>query len=190
MAGLRKDHTGNTVLIYDSYGNHIKDTVVASHDKVEQHMQVRSMPAELNVNDDCRLFILTSPKPYEYQGKVRKIAGKLHIALFQGHEMENRAATRYSVNTQAIIDALFVDGKLYKLHTEIEVELINISTGGVRFRAPLFSFNVGNTFQMHLVISGNRKELITQVLNHVDKEPDSSDYGCRFLDKSSQMSEG
>jgi hypothetical protein len=184
MAVLGGDHTGNTVLIYDSSGNHLGDTVITSYSKAEQHIQVRRMPKDLKVNDDCKLLILSTPAPREYLGKLRKTAGLQYIALFQGQEKESRGATRYSVNTPALIDELIVDNKPFPLHTPVKLILLNISTSGVRFRAPYFSLNDGHVFKMHMVISGSAKTLIAQVLNHVDNEPASSDYGCRFVDES------
>jgi hypothetical protein len=180
MPVLSGDHTGNTVLIYDSNGNHLSDSVITSYSKAEQQIQLRRMPKELKVNDDCKLLVLSLPTPCEYLGKVRKSAGSFYIALFQGQEKESRAASRYPVNTPALIDTLIVEGKHYKLHTPVDVVLINISTSGVRFRAPFFSLNDGHVFHMHMVISGSKKQLIAQVLNHLDNEPASSDYGCCF----------
>jgi len=60
--------------------------------------------------------------------------------------------------------------------------LLNISTTGVRFRAPYYSFQAGDKFKMHLTINNSRKELTAEVVNYIDNEPRSSDYGCRFID--------
>ena len=182
MAALAGNFTDHSVFIYDAFGNHLINTTVTNHDRDSKQMQVSEMPNELKVNDNCKLLILASPTPCEFQGKVKKVGGNKYIAMFQGHEVENRGAARYSVNTPAVINTFISEGQPYLLHTPVKVVLLNISTTGVRFRAPYYSFQVGDKFKMHMTISNSRKELTAEVINHVDNEPHSSDYGCRFVD--------
>ena len=182
MAVLGSIYIDHTVLIYDTNNNHLTTTVVTEHDKASQLIQVKKMPKGLNTNDDCKLLIMSSPTPCEYLGRVRKVGGIVTIAMFQGQEKENRGAARYSINAVARIDALIIDSESYTLQTPVFVKLINISTSGVRFRAPFYSLEVGDTFLMHMVISNNKKRITTEVLNCVNNGQTSSDYGCRFLE--------
>jgi len=181
MAAIGGDFTDYTVLVYDANGNHLVDTVVISHDRNDQQIQLAIMPEELKVNDNCKLLILSSPIPCEYQGRVKKIGGNFFIAMFYGQEKESRGSTRYSVSTPALIDALIVDGKPYPLQNLIKVVLINVSTNGVRFRAPYYSFEIGDQFQMHFAVSNSTKKLTAVIVNNVDNGTTSSDYGCRFV---------
>jgi hypothetical protein len=181
MAALSSDYTDNTVLIYDTNGTLLRTTVVTVYNKQEQRMQVRLMPSTLGVNDDCKLFILSSPSPCEYLGKVRKEAGVLYIAMFQGQEKENRGATRYAVDTHGQIDSLVCDDQPYPLHSPVKVMLINVSTTGMRFRTPYYCLTIGDIISMHLIVSGTEKQLIAKVVNYSDREHESSEYGCRFL---------
>jgi len=181
MAALGSDYTNNTVLIYSMSGTHLVETVIKSHDRSAQHIQVGIMPSELKANDDCKLLILSSPAPCEYQGKIKKEGGNFIIAMFYGQEKESRASARYAVSTPAMIDTLIVDNEPYTLQNPIKVVLINISTSGVRFRAPYYSFEVGDEFQMHFDVSNSKKMLTATVINHIDNDNTSSDYGCRFF---------
>ena len=182
MAALGSIYKDHTVLIYDTNNNHLTTTVVTEHDKASQLIQVRKMPKGLEINDDCKLLIMSSPTPCEYLGRVRKVGGIVTIAMFQGQEKENRGAARYPITAYAKIDALVIDGNSHTLQTPVNVALINISTSGVRFRAPYYSLVTGDTFMMHMVISNNKKRITTEVLNYVDNGQVSSDYGCRFLE--------
>ena len=182
MSALAGDFTDCTALIYDINGVHLASSLIRTHDREAQQIRVNLMPSELSVNDNCKVFVLSSPTPCEFLGKVKKEGGNLFIAMFQGQEKENRGATRYSVNSPALIDALIVDDKAHNLQTPIKITLINISTSGVRFRAPYYSFIEGDVFQMHLVISNSKKRITAQVINFFDNKTTSSDYGCRFLE--------
>lgn len=179
--GLGSDFTDCSVFIYDVNDNHIGSTTIIAYNKSEQRIRISAIPKELKVNDNCRVFILSSPSPCEFQGKLKREGSNSFIALFQGHEKDNRGAARYNVNAPALIDYLFVDGKAHPLQTPIRIELINISTGGVRFRAPFYSLEKGDTFRVHLSISNNKKMIIAEVTNCIDNEPEYSDYGCLFL---------
>jgi len=181
MSVLDSDFTTCTVFIYDKNGSHLIDTIVSNHDRASQQIQVSIMPEELKINDDCMLLILSSPTPCEYSGKVKKIGGNKFIAMFQGHEKESRDSTRYHVTTPALIESLIIDDHPYPLQTPLRVALINISTGGVRFRAPFYSFEEGDIFRMNFIISNTQKQLVAKVVNHSNKKTVSSDYGCRFL---------
>ena len=181
MAVLSNDFTGHTVLIYDMDGNHLTSTGVRNHDRGAQQIQVNTIPEQLKVNDKCKLLILSSPTPCEFMGIVKRVGGNLFIAMFQGQEKESRAAARYPVNTPAIIDALIVEGITHNLQTPVKVTLINISTSGVRFRAPYYSFESGDEFRIQLVISNSNKEMTAKVVNFMDINDTASDYGCKFL---------
>jgi len=181
VAVLSNDFTNHTVLIYDMDGNHLTSTAVRSHDRESQQIRVNVMPENLKVNESCKLLMLSSPTPCEFMGKIKKVGGNLFIAMFQGQEKESRGSARYPVNTTALIDALIIDGDTHSLQTPIKVSLINISTSGVRFRAPYYSFETGDRFRMHFIISNSRKEITAEVINYVDDKNNSSDYGCRFI---------
>jgi hypothetical protein len=182
MAVLGSVYSDHTVIIYDTNNNHLITTVVTNHNKAERLIQVSRMPKELKHNDDCKLLILSSPTPCEYLGRVKKVGGVVSIAMFQGQEKESRGAARYAITATADIDALVINGEPYTLQTPVNVNLINISTSGMRFRAPYYTLVVDDIVQMHLVISNNKKRITTKVINCVDNKQASSDYGCRFLE--------
>jgi len=182
MSVGRSDYTDHTVLLYDTESNHLSSTTVTNHDKTAKHIQVSAIPKSLKANDDCKLLILSSPTPREYLGKVKKIGGDICIALFQGQEKEKRTAVRYPVITVALINALVVDEQSYALQTPIRIELINISTSGIRFRAPYYSLVKDDVFKMNLIISNNKRIITAKVTNYIDNDStSSSDYGCQLL---------
>jgi len=181
MAVFSGDFTDQTVLLYDSKGNHLGNTIINNHDRGAQHIQVNVMPESLKINDNCKLLVLSSPIPYEFMGKIKRVGGNLYIAMFQGQERENRGSVRYPVRTPALVDAFIIDNEIHTMQAPIKVSLINISTTGIRFRAPYYSFEIGDEFQMYMTISNSNKRITARVINYKDNEPASSDYGCRFI---------
>ena len=181
MSALTSDFTNQTVLIYDSSGNHLISTHVTEHDRGSKQIIVNTLPAELKFNDNCSLIILSAPTPCEFNGRIKRSENNLCIAMFQGQERENRDATRYPVSSLAVIPTLIVDGLYHPIQTPIRVMLINISTTGVRFRAPFYSFEIGDEFQMDMMINNTQKKIAAKVINNKDNEPHTSDYGCRFI---------
>jgi len=175
------NYEGLAVFIYDMDGNSLRNTIVKTHNKAENQIIVSSMPCELRENDTCKLLIITSPAPCEYQGKIKKASGHLYIALFKGKEKESRSAERFKVTATATIDFLMCDGQPQPLHTPVTVQLINVCTGGVRFRAPYFSLSSGDVFRLNMNISNSSKTLVARVMNHMDVDRVHSDYGCKFV---------
>jgi len=181
MAALSGDFTDLTALVYDTEGNYLISTFIVSHDKEARHVVLDKMPEGINANENCKLIVLTSPTPCEFLGKAKKTGGNFFIALFQGQEKETRVAPRYSISNPALITAVLVDGEVHRIQTPIKITLVNISASGLRFRAPYYSFDVGDDFHLDMMIGQTPKKATIRVVNAVDNEPESSDYGCRFL---------
>jgi len=181
MAVLSGDYIGCSVFIYDEAGNELGNTTVTSFDKNTLWLKVKRMPPTLYANDVCRLLILTAPAPREYHGRVLIEGTGKTIGIYKGKEKESRKTVRYKVNFPAQIENLIYDEKACPLHTPIEVRLINISKSGVRFRAPFYSLFYGAKFQMRMKINDSEKLLIAVAINHMDKNSETTEYGCRFL---------
>ena len=182
MSVLVSDFTGCSVLLYDTKNNHLGSAIIKEHDRGEQYIRLNKLPTVLNANDNCKVFVLSSPIPCEFSGKLRKIGGSLIIAMFQGNEVENRSAMRHPIKTTASISALIIDDQVHFPQNPINVKLINISTNGVRFRAPFYTLNNGDIFKMHLVISNSKRVITAEVVNSVDQGTTHTDYGCRFME--------
>ena len=181
MGALRGDYAGCAVLIYDMEGNHLCTTSVTDYDKTTLRIDVAALPPEDDLGGGVKLLILSSPAPCEYQGKILREGKRKLIAMFRGQEREMRGAERYAVKTTALIEDFVSDGSIYPLYSPLEVELMNISKSGVRFRSPNFSLCDGDVFRMRMRFSDKDKLLIAEVTNHIDRDSKNSEYGCRFL---------
>jgi len=178
---LGSNHTDCAILIYDDAGNHLGTSTVVEHDRTGARVEVGNIPGVLQVGNVCKILILTSPAPCEYDGRIVNEGKKRYIAMFHGKEKESRAAARYKISTPAIVENLIYNGKAFPLHTPMTVMLVNISKSGVRIRAPYYSFSAGDRFQMRMKISEAEKLLIADIVHNIDFEPSSSEYGCSFL---------
>jgi len=172
---------GCSVLIYDEAGNQPVSSTITEYNRNTLRIEVKELPGYLDIGSVCRLLILSSPSPCEFQGRVVKEGNKKYIAMFFGHEKENRTAARFKVKFPAMIENLICDGKAYPLLTPLEVTMVNISQSGVRFRTPENAFSEKDRFQMKVLINNNTKLLIADVVNHTETDNGSSEYGCRFL---------
>jgi len=186
---VRKDYVSCRTLIYDEDGEFLTNAKILDHDSNENTIKVQNLPA-LNSRKKCELVILTSPKPYSYKGTIHKTAinksdaGKL-IRLYQKREAENRRDPRYSTNILARIEALIFNNTVYKLHTAMAVQLINISKGGLRLRSKYNALAIGNRFPINVKIGDTDTMLTAEVTNITDSKTDYSEFGCHFVNKDS-----
>lgn len=181
MNELSSDYTGCPALIYDLDGNHLGNTIVTYYEKAALRIEIREIPSTLSPGAACRVLILASPSPCEYQGRVIKEGQRFQIAMYMGQVKENRGTARYKINIAAMIENLIYDGRAYPLYSRLKVTILNISKSGVRLSGPKHSLMDGDRFQMRMNISGNDKLLIADVVNRIDLAGDASEYGCRFL---------
>jgi len=178
---MKKDYTGYTLLIYSPGGEYLGEGTVSGHDKKMQWIELRrGLPQSLKVDDICPLLFLTSPSPYEYQGRVVRSAGSLQFALFKGKEKESRKMARYKVNFPTAIEALVIDGDVFPLFSSEAITVINISRKGIRFSAPPNTLLVGDKFTMRMRVDGNDRLFTAIVVNLINKT-EVSEYGCRLV---------
>ena len=184
---MKKDFRACNALIYSEDSDLIANVKVLDYDSFENSIMVKNMPA-LDSIKRCELIILTAPTPYMYKGTIHKTAinqaeaGK-RIRLFNENVTENRKEFRYKINSSTGIDELIYDGKAYRLLTQLEIQLIDISKSGVRFRSKTNAFVNGNRFQVRIKTDQGSTSLLTEVVNTFDTPLDYSEYGCRFVDK-------
>ena len=181
MAALSGDYTGCTVLFYDTSGYQLGSSIITQYDKRSLRVIVRDVPHTLDAGSECRLFILSSPVPCDYQGRILKEGARKVVAMYLGKEHENRGAERYKVNYPALVENLICDGRAYPLHAPLAIKLINISKSGIRFNAPGYSLTDGDRIQIRVKLNENDKLWIVEVVNHTDRDAKESDYGCRLL---------
>ena len=180
MASSAGNYVNCPVLVYDEDDNNISRTTIIEYDMNSKRITLEEPQVSLKDGDTCRLLILTEPSPREYQGRLRRDIWGEHFALFKGQAREGRQAARHKVNLVAFIENMVCDGKAYPLHNPVPIKLINISVGGMRFRAPANTLTNGDRFQTSVVLKGEKKLLIAEVVNH-NEDGDNSEYGCRFL---------
>ena len=175
------DYTGCSILIYDEEGNHLCDTTVIYFDRKNLLIEVAEPPESLDAGDACKLFILTSPTPCEYKGRIIRVGKGKPIVMYDGKESEKREESRYIVQLPVFIENYICDDKIYPLHTPLAVEMINISKNGARLRMPNYTLSNGDRFRMCVKINDRYKNVVAEVKNMTRTETEASEYGCRFL---------
>ena len=177
---------GCTALIFDEDGNELGESFVNSIHNNNMHINLEKLPKALKIGSVCKLLILTSPQPCEFNGKV-VIGGKANIvAIFQGRERSKRNDVRYRTNTVAQIDCLISEGKEYPLLEPIDVTVKNISRKGVRLSAPHNTLMQGNIIKLILSLTNTIEFLMVEVINLTKLSATKSEYGCRFLTSGSE----
>jgi len=186
-AKMKTDFVACNALIYNEDRDLIANVKILEHDRYENSILIKSLPV-LNSLKRCELMILTAPAPYIYKGTIHKTSinqaetGK-RIRLFNENITENRSELRYKINSSTSIDELIFDGRAYRMHTQMGIQLMNISRSGVRFRAKPNAFTFGNRFQIRINTGGGDTVLLAEVVNTMNAPLDHSEYGCRFLGK-------
>ena len=181
MAASIGNYLNCPVLLYDEDGNDISRSKIVEYDMNSKRVILETVPSCLKDGDTYRLLILTEPSPREYQGRFKRDIWGEYFALFRGQAREGRQAMRHKVNMLAFIENMIYDGKAYTLLKPLEIQLINISVGGMRFRAPLNALTSGDRFQTSVALKDEKKLLIAEVVNHRQANQTSAEYGCRFL---------
>ena len=183
MPAQKTEYVGCTAFVYCNAGENLLRTIVTDYDKIKSLITLQSVPDELKIGDICRLLVLTEPCPRECYGRVKSDVGNKIIALFKWENKEKRGASRYNVNFPAFIEKMIYDDQPYDMFKSVEITLMNISTGGMRFFAKPDTVLLEDKFQIRIHLNSDVKVLIAKIVNERQINDDRIEYGCRFFDK-------
>jgi hypothetical protein len=181
---MRKDFLSCNAFIYSEKGEFLTKINIREYDRNERYIVVPDTPALYDVKR-CEVLIIAAPAPYAYKGTIHTHNLEKVIKLYREEKKDNRSELRFKIDLTASIGSLIYARRTYPMHTPIEVELINISKGGIRFRSDPNSFYHGNVFNVYLKTGGKFKLLTAEVVNV--REPaadfpfDHAEFGCRFV---------
>jgi hypothetical protein len=153
---------------------------IREYDRRERTIIVKDLPAFDNVIR-CEVVVLTSPTPFVYRGTIHKHGYEKMIRLYREDRRENRKESRYNVDFKANIAGLIYDGKIYPMLMPIDVSVLNISRGGLRFRSAPNAFAGGNRFKILMMFGDDHKTLTAEVSNCPDPDAENADFGCRLI---------
>ena len=179
---MRREFENCNVLIYNDKGDLLANVKILDYDWREKSIVVKNIPILANVRH-CDLLILSSPAPFSYKGTMyQNYDGNKAIKIYQEKEQENRKEMRYKVNLPASIRNFIYDGKDYPLSTPLDVEIVNISKSGMRFRSKPNAFEKGNKFHISMKLGDNEKTLTAEIVNHLNISADLTEFGCRLVE--------
>ena len=169
------------VFIYTEYGEQLGTNIVSQYEHAIKQIEMREpLPPALQNGGSCRLLILAEPHPREYMATVRRDRGRLIFALYKGKNKEHRKEMRHAVNVSAWVETFICDEVPHKLCESLQVEFVNISISGVRFKAvPNFLHN-NDKVQFRMKLADKEKVLAAEVLNSAETG-ETAAYGCRFV---------
>lgn len=121
---------------------------------------------------------------HEFHGRIRRSTANsdtAEIALFKGHEKEDRASKRYSTNTPAVVENIITeDGKLPLSHG-VEVVLTNLSSSGVSLVAPQNSLSVDSVVEIKLKVNTTITVMQAKVVRMRSLDDEKAEYGCELV---------
>ena len=178
----RKNFTFCRADISDQYGEFLANVKIWEHDAKEGFIEVQPSPA-LTSGILCNVVIRTTPKPWTYKGRIHEVHGRTIILIINEDGTESRYSLRYKANMKARIEGLICEETVYPLHTDIEVEVENISRGGLRLHTRKNTFCIGDKLLARLDNNwpGENPLLILEIINDKEISPEYLTYGCRFV---------
>lgn len=174
------------IFIYDLKKEHtVADTYIQTCDTERMIISISHSLEGLLENDKVSVLILLKDSILEYKGTVRRVShtGYSEIALYQGHNKEDRKAVRYKVNVPARIDNLLISNRPVPLRTPLNGTVINISTNGILVRTSLNAFNIGTSFQLMILMNELPITLNTCVQRMEMINETEAEYGCELTGK-------
>jgi hypothetical protein len=183
--GIMADHhdgnyTGCAILVYDANSHELlARTVVSGHDKAAMSVEL-DMRLPFKNGTAVSVLILTNPVPKAYQGRLSIHGSKTSVAMHHGRTQEGRKSKRYNTNLPASLLLVVRDGQVFDFQPPFQVALVNISTTGVRIRAPQAVLSDGDIIQLQMMI-GEKTQIMTAEVVFSAGSAAGSVYGCRFI---------
>ena len=182
---IGNDFTGHTVIVYDEDYIKITETNIIEYDIVLGNIRIREN-SKLATGDNVQLLILTSPNPCSFHGRVGpRIQGMSTIDLHSGKSKEDRASKRFPIESiDSIVSTGVIDGLVRGNEAidmpPVNVQLVNISQGGIRFSGAKGLLQNKDEVLLSVNIKGAVKILAVEVVNILNAHPGRSDYCGKF----------
>ena len=173
---------GCVVHVYGIDGSSVAELNVLSHDDDANTIDV-TPAAELVDNAQYCLLILAPSVPYAYSGTAEQRGEQTIIKLAGGEIKERRSDTRYKLVGDVAITAYLWEGKVFTLRSPLKASLINISKNGIRISMKYNSMLEDDVVHIRLMTKDTHQVLTAHVVNMKNNDRDSSDYGCRLVEK-------
>lgn len=128
--------------------------------------------------------IFTEGHLYEFAGTIRGVSmnNEIEVLLGRKREKEDRAMTRYPMETEGSINGRIIDGKLIPLHPHTTVHTVNMSATGVLIRADAGRFKIGDGFSLILGTEEKGMAMHCEVVRIQSSSEASEEYGCRIIE--------
>lgn len=178
-------YTDCRAFISDSGSGTISEVTIISHNKEYMTISVRGSFRETTGNEFGTVLILTEEgSVHEFRGRIRRSAidaTHSEIALFKGHEKEDRASKRYTLNTVAVVENLITPTGKQPLTMAVEIVLTNLSTVGVSFKAEPKSFALDTVVEIKLKANASISAMQGRVVRIRNIDATSAEYGCTLV---------
>lgn len=129
-------------------------------------------------------WIFTEGRLYEFTGTIRGgvVNNEIEVLLGKKREKEDRAMTRYPMETEGSINGMIIDGKLVPLHPYTTIHTVNMSATGVLIRADAGRFKIGDGFS--LILGTEEKGMVVrcEVVRIQSSSEAGEEYGCRIIE--------
>ncbi len=180
------DFTGNRAVIYYKEGqSEGLEAKVVSHNKQFHTIMVSSRDIKLlNSYSHVLVIIFADGQLVNYKGTVRKShdSSSVEIAIYNGTNQESRRHKRFDVNISAFVDRLVISDQSVTLRKPFDILFLNMSSSGALIRTYPGVFFLGTVFRTTVDINGSDMVVLCIVVRVSEKDIETCDYGCEFLE--------
>ncbi len=149
-----KNFIGSYAELFDLTTDEIIDRVrITYHDRKFHLIKFESrFKKEILKKVRISVVVLLGNNPIQFYGTARRSMGfnAVEVALFQGREKEGRKYGRYDVSLSGVVDAIKTKTQTLLIAKPIEIEVLNVSVGGILVRTYPYCFAVGSVFRINL----------------------------------------
>jgi len=180
MAVTSKSFAGSLVFIYDKDNTLITKTSIASHNRVENYIEVARGLENVKLKSPLQLMIIHSGGTSEVSGTLKGFRqGLYEISIYNERKKDDRSKLRRTLNVDAIISEMFIDSVSKKPEEPIQIIIENLSTTGLLLRTATRRFDIGTFLQIEMKLFGKDVILFAEIVRQEVKE-DQQKYGCKL----------
>jgi len=184
MAKLAGQFTDALVVIYDGDNNYMTQTTVTGHDRGEMYIEVMEGLENVRPGTHLNLLIIHEKGASEFGGLLKSVRqGVYEIPIYGERRRGVRGASRYKLNTAAIIYEITVNSQTYVLSDPADVIVEDISKTGMRFKSHGLRLIIDAAVHIEFYYHGNRIILNVRVVRECINDDGTYSFGCKLIFK-------
>lgn len=163
-------------------GEIIADTKIIRYNSLMNSVMISADSIAEKKYCKIQAYVFAKECLYAFNGAVKGtlVNNEIEVLLGKSSPKEDRKQTRYPIMLEGTVCDVYVADRLIRLRKPIQIQTVNISSGGILIKADAGCFDVGDRFSLLLKSRAVEMKVVCEIVRMQNCGRLTEEYGCRM----------